>query len=82
MGGFGSGRPAGRGKVEGARPHGGRGERGERGERGVPAARITAWETDENTLVACPLLQTGHRGPGLRLRPVLDAYSDQVNLDE
>ena len=42
--------------------------------------RITAWETDENTLVAYPCCKRATEGP--RLRPVLDAYSDQVNVDD
>jgi hypothetical protein len=66
--------PPGRDGVQG--PTGPKGERGERGERGIPAARIVSFETDENALVIYPLMQSGHRGPGIRLRPVLDAYSD------
>lgn len=57
-------------------PVGPRGERGEKGERGTPAARVVAWEPDDNASVVYPLMQTGHRGPGLRLRSVLDAYAD------
>ena len=72
--------PPGRDGVQG--PVGHRGERGERGERGLPAARIVGWESDDVNLVAYPLMQTGHRGPGLRLRPALDAYSDQCASED
>jgi hypothetical protein len=72
--------PPGRDGVQG--PVGPKGERGERGERGVPAARIVSWEADENALVIYPLMQSGHRGAGIRMRPVLDAYSDQVNASD
>lgn len=57
-------------------PTGPQGIRGEKGERGVPAARIVGWECEDNASIVYPLLQTGHRGPGLRLRSILDAYAD------
>ena len=66
--------PPGRDGAQG--PTGPKGERGEKGERGLPAARIVSWENDDNALVVYPLMQSGHRGPGLRLRSTLDAYSD------
>jgi len=72
--------PPGRDGAQGAQ--GVRGERGEKGERGVPAARIVSWDIDDNALIAYPLLQTGHRGPGLRLRSLLDAYSDLVSASD
>ena len=72
--------PPGRDGVQG--PTGPAGPQGPKGERGVPAARIVGWECEDNASIVYPLLQTGHRGPGLRLRSVLDAYADLISDDE
>ena len=72
--------PPGRDGAQG--PAGPKGERGERGEKGHPAARITSFENDDNALVIYPIMQSGHRGPGIRLRSALDAYSDLCAADD
>ncbi len=85
-------RVAGRGErgVDGARgvpgrdliTPGPRGEQGPRGERGLPAPKIVSWEIADVALAAYPRLSTGHRGPGLHMRPLLDAYSDLCASDD
>ena len=72
--------PPGRDGAQG--PAGPKGERGERGERGLPAAKIVSFENDDNALVIYPIMQSGHRGPGIRLRSALDAYSDLANAGD
>ena len=72
--------PPGRDGAQG--PTGPKGERGERGERGLPAAKLVSWDVDEARLVATPLMSNGARGPGLRLKGVFEAFSDQISGEE
>jgi hypothetical protein len=59
-----------------------RGERGAKGEPGKAAPTITAWAVDADNFSAAPILSDGSNGATLRLRPLYEAYDDQVDAGE
>jgi Collagen triple helix repeat (20 copies) len=58
------------------------GPKGEPGPRGLDAPKIVSFEVDDAAFVAYPLLSTGHKGPGLHLRGMFEAYNEQVDASD
>jgi hypothetical protein len=52
------------------------------GPKGLDAPRIVSWEISDSDFVAYPLLSTGHKGPGLDLRGLFEAFSEQINAED
>jgi hypothetical protein len=55
-------------------PKGERGEPGLRGERGPPGLNIESWKLEPERYLLTPILQGGHEGPPVNLRPFFAQY--------
>jgi hypothetical protein len=53
------------------------GLRGERGERGPPGLKIESWRLEPERYLLTPILQGGHEGPPVNLRPFFERYHEE-----